>query len=89
MLTSDLIKQLDKPEYKDYKVLFRSERTYSENDRVPICSVDYLLIDDKLKCLNNLLYILLNIQILLNHNLFTHSELNQLYIYLNLVKSEK
>jgi hypothetical protein len=46
MLTSDLIKQLNKEEYKNYKVLFRSERTYSDNDPVPIGSVDYFLVDD-------------------------------------------
>jgi hypothetical protein len=46
MRTIDLIIQLNKPEYKEYKILFRSERTYSESEPVPIGSVDYLLVND-------------------------------------------
>lgn len=49
MLTSDLINQLNKPEYKDFKILFRSERTHTETQLVPIGSVDYfnVLVDKK------------------------------------------
>ena len=49
MTTLDLIKQLSKSEYKDYKILFRSLRTYSESEPVPIGSVDYFLVNEDKK----------------------------------------
>lgn len=45
MLTSELLEKLNKSEYKDYTVCFRSEKTY-DNGPLTIGSVDYFLVDD-------------------------------------------